>query len=260
MLHIESTPIRLSLALLGLGGFAVFVLPMLLAHIVNIGNGFGAAFSLAFAGFFVWNDKISAGLERLCSHTAGKAVFGVCVALLCIGLAFFLVVSGLMLGKMRDKPKQPAEVLIVLGCKVRGEAPSRMLRARLDAAYAYLSANPETTVVVSGGKGSDEDISEALCMYRYLTGRGIDPARILQEDQSTGTAENLRFSQRLLAEHGISCKTVAVATDGFHQLRASMLADDIGWETDAVPAKTRAWLLPTYWVREVFGVLYTVIA
>ena len=76
-----------------------------------------------------------------------------------------------------------------------------MLSERLCAAYEYLNRNPKAMCVLSGGQGDGEEISEAECMYRYLTGRGIDGARLLLEDQSTTTAENLQYSMELLQQH-----------------------------------------------------------
>ena len=74
-----------------------------------------------------------------------------------------------------------------------------MLQERLDAALKYLDDHKDTICVLSGGKGSDESISEAECMYRYMTERGIDPTKLIREDKSTTTRENLLFSMELLA-------------------------------------------------------------
>ena len=68
------------------------------------------------------------------------------------------------------------------------------LARRLDAALAYLEENPKAYVVVSGGQGAGEDISEAEAMRRYLAARGIEESRILMEDKSMSTLENFLFS------------------------------------------------------------------
>ena len=87
-------------------------------------------------------------------------------------------------------------------------------------------------------------------MYQYLTARGVPADRILQEDRSTSTRENLRFSKELLIENGYMPKEIALVTNEFHELRAGMIAKDCGWTVSSIPAGTQPWLIPTYWVRE----------
>ena len=81
--------------------------------------------------------------------------------------------------------------------------------------------------MVSGGKGSDEDIPEAEAMYTYLVKKGIDPSRIYQEDKSTNTRENLTFSYEIIKENQLE-QTLAIATNEFHEYRAIYLANDLG--------------------------------
>ena len=117
-----------------------------------------------------------------------------------------------------------------------------------------MKENPDTLLIASGGQGSDEEISEAECIRRTLTEKhGIAGDRILMEDQSTSTAENLRYSMEII---GNADASVGVITNGFHEYRAMMFARKAGFrELSSVPAKT---LLPIgihYTVREFFGVL-----
>ena len=86
------------------------------------------------------------------------------------------------------------DYLIVLGAQVYKNGPSPVLKFRLDKAYEYLSANPETRCIVTGGQGSNEPFTEASCMADYLVKRGIDSGRIILEDKSTTTAQNLTNS------------------------------------------------------------------
>lgn len=259
MLLIQSQALRVLIGAVGALGLIMFLLPLVVSGILNLGNGFGMVSSLCVLLFAWMNPQISCFLTRLCSHKAGKAAFGAFSALLIAGVLLCAVITGFMLHKIYHHPEHEPQAMIVLGCKVYGDRPSRMLRHRLEAAYDYLCEHPDAVAVVSGGQGADEEMTEALCMYRYLTERGISPDRILMEDQSTSTEENFLFSAALLEERGISADRLAVATDGYHQLRASMLAKERGIETTAVSAKTELWLLPTYWVREWFGVIYTII-
>ena len=75
------------------------------------------------------------------------------------------------------------------------------------------------------------------------------------EDSSVNTEENLRFSKQIIEDNGLPEK-VTLVTDSFHQLRAEMLAEQQGIETYNISGKTSWYLMPTYWVREWFGVAY----
>ncbi len=172
-----------------------------------------------------------------------------------IGLIATLVVieSSLMIHAAGKKPEPEATVL-VLGCRVYGERPSLSLQERLEAAYAYLSEHPDADCVLSGGKGNDENISEAECMYRYLVSKGIEPERLYKEEQSTTTRENLFYSKQLMEEEGLNT-SIAIVTSEYHEYRAGLLAKEFGITYGAVPGKTAIWLFPTCYVRELYGIL-----
>ena len=129
------------------------------------------------------------------------------------------------------------------------------MKRRLDCAYEYLSEHENVSVIVSGGQGSDEIISEAQCMKEYLTESGISPERIFMEDKSTNTEENLKFSQEIITGAGLPEK-ITLVTDSFHQCRAEMLAENIGIKPYNISGYTSWYIVPTYWVREWFGIAY----
>ena len=133
-----------------------------------------------------------------------------------------------------------------------------MLGRRLDAAYDYLTENEDAVIIVSGGQGTGEDISEAECMKKELVRRGISPERILKEDQSTNTSENLSFSKKILEEKGLG-NHIVIITDSFHQFRSSLIAHDLSLETNSFNARTPCYLVLTYWVREWFGIMEQII-
>ena len=93
--------------------------------------------------------------------------------------------------------------MIVLGCGVNGDRPSLMLTERLDAAYDYLNTHEEVVCILSGGQGKGENISEAECMYRSLTEKGIARDRLYKEDRSTSTRENLLYSKKIIEEKNL---------------------------------------------------------
>ena len=130
-----------------------------------------------------------------------------------------------------------------------------MLRRRLDAACSYLSADTKADCIVSGGKGDNEHISEAEAMYEALVNDGISKNRISKEDKSSSTYENLLFSKQILEDGGKPLR-IAIVTDGFHQWRARLQAESLGYDVKCVSAATPWYLVPVYWVREWFALSY----
>ena len=151
--------------------------------------------------------------------------------------------------------KGRSDYVIVLGAGVRGTEPSEILLDRIHMAYSYLSKNPEAICVATGGKGSDENISEAQCIYDHLTAMGIDGSRIWMEDKATSTIENFRYSIALIEEKtGAAPKRVTVLSNEFHLFRAGRMAIDCGLEADFIAAPTEKPLIRiSYTIREIFA-------
>ncbi len=173
------------------------------------------------------------------------------LVLLAAGAAFFLLQAAQVAGGMFRKKEPDLDYVIVLGAQVKGEKPSRALRKRLDCAYKYAVENPRTKLILSGGQGSGEDITEAECMRRWLTEAGLEPDRLLLEDRSASTRENLEFCRRLY--HPEKART-GILSNNFHICRALILARDMGYtEVFGIPAHSDPWMQPHYIVREVFA-------
>lgn len=150
--------------------------------------------------------------------------------LLLLFILYALVILTLIIYFALKKPNKKSDILIVLGCKVKGNNPSKSLKRRLDSAYSFLEENESTYCIVSGGKGSDELISEAECMYRYLLKKGISPKRIIKEDNSTNTCENLINSFRIIKAQFSTSNTAVIATDFYHHFRANIIAKKYGFK------------------------------
>jgi uncharacterized SAM-binding protein YcdF (DUF218 family) len=133
-----------------------------------------------------------------------------------------------------------------------------MLRDRINAAYDYLTAHPDVVCVVSGYKSGSGLISEAVCMFNELTEMGIDPGRILVEQNASSTLENLEFSLDLIEEKtGSRPDTIGILSSEFHLLRASMFATEYGVNYYTIPAKTSDFPTFLYWfAREIIMVWY----
>lgn len=139
---------------------------------------------------------------------------------------YVLAVSVFMYSAAHDTPPKKAEYLIVLGAKVNGSDMSLSLYNRAEAALRYLQKNPETKVIVTGGKGHGEHITEAEAAARYLLENGIEDNRILKEDKSTSTFENFLFAKEFIPDlHG----DVVIASNDFHLFRARMIAKRLGY-------------------------------
>lgn len=179
------------------------------------------------------------------------------IAALLLGFSLFTVLETMVVrGSFADESDAPVSAVIVLGAGVNGETPSLTLRTRIDAAAAYLEEHPDVPVVLSGGQGPGEAITEAECMRRALVRRGVDESRLYPEERSTSTQENLRYSRAILGELGVDpARRVAIVTSDFHLCRARLMW---GGDTAAVPAHLPSalyfqCLTVNYFIREAFG-------
>lgn len=152
-------------------------------------------------------------------------------ALVLAGALCFALLLGQVLAGSRDDIHGDPKAMVVLGCQVKPWGPSILLQDRLDKALEYLTAHPEVTVVVSGGQGPEEPSTEAQAMEDYLAEHGVSRERIIQENMSHNTDQNLRWSAQHLAEAGIDVKDgVIIVSNGFHLTRVRMLAGRAGYE------------------------------
>ena len=179
------------------------------------------------------------------------------IAALLLGFSLFTVLETMVVrGSFADESDAPVSAVIVLGAGVNGETPSLTLRTRIDAAAAYLEEHPDVPVVLSGGQGPGEAITEAECMRRALVRRGVDESRLYPEERSTSTQENLRYSRAILEELGVDpARRVAIVTSDFHLCRPRLMW---GGDTAAVPAHLPSalyfqCLTVNYFIREAFG-------
>lgn len=234
-----------------------FVYWCVMVNYAGIGTAFAPVWFAAFifftlaavAGFLnyrkIWN--IPMGIKR------GFIIF---VSLCFI---FFFVVEGFIVSGMVQKTQNNLDYIIVLGAQVRGTKITKSLKKRLETAKEYLDANPDTIAVVSGGQGEGEDLSEAQCMYDYLVENGIDPDRIIIEDESANTDENIEFSMKLIKkDYGAESENVpsiGVVTNNFHVFRTVKVCEKKGYDVTGIPASSDNILFINYMVREFFAVV-----
>lgn len=234
--------------------FLWFLWPAVFKGIVNTGNLCGLTGSALLVFYGIRHSAIHRFLAELWQTKTGRTV------LLLLGAAVFSAVilmtasaAAILRAASADIPKNTPAV--VLGCSVKGSRPSRVLRERIDAAYAYMQEHPKAVCVLSGGKGRGEDISEAECMYRELTEAGIADGRLYIEAESTNTQENLENSKAVLEGAGIT-GAVTVISSEFHLYRGRQWAKKTGYEDYGYAAHTDWKYLPTYFLREVVAVVH----
>lgn len=193
-------------------------------------------------------------VDVFCAQGVGRAL----KLLVLVGAALYCaVLAYILIGQFQSasvRESRPVRAVIVLGCGLRGEAPTALLVDRLEAALAYYENDPAVLLVVSGGQlGPNEAISEAEAMRRWLVQHGVPEEQILCEAASTSTEENFRFSRAVLEAHGLSPQEpLRFVTNGFHCCRAALYAAAEGY-TDIQPLAARiplSQILPCY-LREV---------
>ena len=204
------------------------------------------AYTLAFIVFLI-----------IVFHIGSTPLKRIVAVLTCIGLVYFCIVEVFICSNCRTDKDSQRGYIITLGAAVHGSVPSLALTHRIQATYDYLIKYPDSIAVVSGGQGSGEDISEAQCMYDWLTERGIAPERIIIEDKSTSTIENLKFSLQLIKENGGSADDIAIVSSPYHLYRAKTMAKSLGIDAAGVAC---VFGYPIFtlgmFIREAFGVTH----
>ena len=176
----------------------------------------------------------------------------------------------------RYEPKRDQDYLIILGCAIRKDGtPTPLLRGRLDRALAFANRQEAETgkapvFILSGGQGSDECVSEAECMRRYLAEQGVPVDRMLLEDKSTDTAENMAFSKKLILERLRPGKEapqgywpalndpeakIAFSTTNYHVFRSGLKARRVKLRAQGMGCRSKWYFWPNAAVREFVGLL-----
>lgn len=165
------------------------------------------------------------------------------------GFCLFITVEGIVIKGSLEKSKEEVSTVIVLGAGLKGDELTASLKYRLDACLEYVNLHPDVKIIVSGGQGEGEYLSEAKAMKDYLVENGIDENQIIEEDQSTSTYENFQFSKAYLKEN----EKVAIITNGFHMSRAKMIASSLGIKNCGYSAPSHKPTAINFYIREFFA-------
>ena len=241
------TVIGILMCLAAIGCFIYFSFLMGILGPATQFNYFWLIATVALTGLGLIFIFAKGGLSRL-----PKWLLFIIEIVVALGCAIFIIVEAIII-ICGNQTAGEADYVIVLGAKVNGSYPSLSLKARLDTAVCYLTKYPQSYVIVSGGQGPDEGISEALCMYRYLVDAGISEDRIIMEDKSTSTKENLEYSKAFLDEKS---DRVVIITSDFHVFRSIKIAKKAGYTNVSGQAAPSLWyLIPTNYAREFLAVI-----
>lgn len=168
-----------------------------------------------------------------------------------MGLILFIIVEGVIIYGAVHKDEIQADKVIVLGAGLKGDQITSSLLYRLDTTLEYYEKFPETTIIVSGGQGEGETISEALAMSHYLIEHGIPQEKIILEDQSTSTYENFKFSLQYLNTND----KVMIISNDFHMSRAKLIASRLGIDAYGYSAPSHLPTIINFYIREFFAYL-----
>lgn len=232
----------------GIGALCIFYFFILVIFV-----GLSTKFNLVwlFAGICLLLSGVLLVKNKVKLSKGTKKAVGVVLA---VGMILFLNIEGLIVSGFFESGEKNLDYVIVLGAQMKAGGPSSTLKSRLDKAIDYLEENPKTKVIVSGGQGSDEPISEAEGMKNYLVQNGIAEDRILMEDNSVNTNQNLKFSSEYI---NIEEDTVGIVTSNFHIYRSVKLAEKQGYENVCgIAAKSHKFLLPANMLREFICIVY----
>lgn len=215
----------------------------------NIGN----LLTLALGTFFLILGVFENKIKKITKKGAPKVIKYVVLALL---LAELLLVSFIAVFGAVDNATYKEDAVIVLGAAVRGERVTLPLQYRLDSAVEYHEKNPEAFIIVTGGKGLQEDVTEAYAMEKYLLSKGVSEDKIIKEEKATSTEENMAFSKEIADGIFSDDYSICVITNDFHVLRGTSMAKNAGFSIVTHKGAHLQWynLLPCY-LRESLAVL-----
>lgn len=146
---------------------------------------------------------------------------------------------------------EPFDVIFVFGAGLVWDKISRSLKTRLDQAIEVHLKNPQAVMIVSGGQGKDEALPEAKAMYDYLVNQGMDASKIIQEDQSTSTYENLVYASRL---YPLTQAHVAFVSNHYHIYRIERMAKKLGIQGKGICASYHYYSVLVFYIREYFAI------
>ena len=144
------------------------------------------------------------------------------------------------------------DYIIVLGAGIKGKQVTPLLAGRIDKGIELLKYNPNAKLILSGGMGPGEDIPEGVAMAAYAKDKGVSDERIIVEDKSKNTYENLLFSSKLIDKEN---PKLALVTTSYHVFRALVFAKKLNIPCIGYGSKTKWYFTLNALIREYIGYL-----
>lgn len=242
--------------LLVLGLIGVIDSAFLLILLGTAGFNFGTVFPGIVGiilSFYSTIRLIKKGEYFIIKNTILRRMFKV---VLSIFLISFILIEGFIMLSARSQNNVKVSYVVILGAGLRGNLITYTLKYRLDKGIEYLNKNPETKVVVTGGQGLGETITEAEAMKSYLLKNGISEDRIIEENKATSTLENFKYTSELLKHQQNQEKIkIMIITSDFHMFRSKILAKRNGFIPYGITSNTYKYILPNCYIREYFAVI-----
>ncbi|MBQ7499667.1 MAG: YdcF family protein, partial [Clostridia bacterium] len=230
---------------------AVTAVLTLIFRFISVGMGFTAMCTFILTVILIIFGSLG-------GSKAAKAVKKILSVILAIILIFAVITEIVVFSHAKTTARGNENIIIILGAGLHGNRLSYSIKSRLDRALEYLDGNKSCKIIVSGGKGGGESVTEAYAMKKYLVENGISPERITLEEESTTTKENLKFSKKIIDEIYRQGDKIAILSSGYHLYRTSLLANEIfGDEYGAIryiSARTRRFIVVNYYLREIAAV------
>ena len=204
--------------------------------------------SLLFAIFLILYLIYWPQIGNWSGNFAGRLAYSVVGLWIAYGLILFAVYAlSSLLNLIHRRDNQNFDYIVVLGAGLKGERVPPLLAARIERGISLLKKNKKALLILSGGQGPGEDITEGEAMARYALSRRVPPERILVERRSRNTRENLEFSRELMER---THPRVAVVTTSYHVFRALLIARRLHLPCKGFGAKTKWYYTLNATIRE----------
>ncbi|WP_429367328.1 YdcF family protein [Paenibacillus sp. DS2015] len=229
----------------------IILILLCLGYLIMFGNQFGVK--------LVWGVSLIIMVLRridLRKHVMLRRMLIACSLIL--GISFIIIESFIIseLGS-HDSEISDVDYIVILGAGIKGSELSLTLQQRLDMSLTYANKEKDIPIIVSGGQGPGESITEAEAMSNYLISKGISKERIILESKSTSTQENLLFSQAIMNEKGLKDLSIMIVTSDYHMHRAKLIAKKTGFDVYGMSSKSPGYLKPINMIREYLATIKT---
>lgn len=191
-------------------------------------------------------------------------LFNILKKMTIIIMVLFIILESCMVFYPKKDKSTDCDYIIVLGALVHKKTITKSLQDRLDTCLEYLKdTDDDCYIVVSGGQGRGEDITEASAMKSYLISKGLDKDRIIEEDRSKTTNENFLYSKKIIEKNSnkdINDLNIKVVTTDFHTLRSKIISSKSGYKNVTFyTAKSNYKLSILNYTREFFALIANII-